>query len=123
MSHILLDSEGKAREIMAILEDDPHLFHTLAREHSIADTRETGGHIGKVLRGALQNDVEAKVFNAEVGQLLGPFASADESYFEIFTVTSKQPASLDDETANEVRRLIKDQWLAARAKENHLEAR
>lgn len=122
VSHIVLDSEGKAREIMAILEDDPESFADLAREHSVADTGKDGGYIGKVLRGALQSDVEAKVFNAMEGELLGPFPSSDGSYYEIFTVNSKTPATLNDETADEVRRMLKDDWIAARAREHVIEA-
>lgn len=118
VSHIVLDSEGKAREIMAILEDDPDSFETLAREHSISDTREDGGYIGKVLRGSLQTEVEAKVFNASEGELLGPFPSEDKAYFEIFTVNAKRPASLNEDTSAEVRRLLKDEWIAARAQEH-----
>jgi parvulin-like peptidyl-prolyl isomerase len=121
ISHIMVDSEGKAREIMAILEDDPDSFGELAREHSLADTREDGGYIGRVLRGALRNDVEAKVFNAAEGDLLGPYPSADESYFEIFTVNAKRPAALNDDTIDEVRRLLKEEWIAARAREHHIE--
>lgn len=122
VSHIVLDSEGKAREIMAILEDDPESFEELAREHSVSDTSEDGGYIGKVLRGALQTEVEAKVFNASEGDLLGPFASDDEACYEIFTVNAKTPSALNDETISEVRRLIKDEWLAARAQEHTVEA-
>ena len=121
ISHIMVDSEGKAREIMAILEDDPDSFGELAREHSLADTREDGGYIGRVLRGALRSDVEAKVFNAAEGDLLGPYPSADESYFEIFTVNAKRPAALNDDTIDEVRRLLKEEWIAARAREHHIE--
>ena len=122
VSHIVLDSEGKAREIMAILEDDPESFEEMAREHSIADTREEGGYIGRVLRGALQTEVESKVFNASVGELLGPFPSGDEPYYEIFTVNSKVPSTLNEETADEVRRIIKDEWIAKRAQEHIIEA-
>jgi peptidylprolyl isomerase len=122
VSHIVLDSEGKAREIMAILEDDPESFEDMAREHSIADTREEGGYIGKVLRGALQTEVEAKVFNASEGDLLGPFPSGDEPYYEIFTVNSKVPSTLNEETSEEVRRIIKDEWIAKRAQEHVIEA-
>jgi parvulin-like peptidyl-prolyl isomerase len=122
VSHIVLDSEGKAREIMAILEDDPESFEEMAREHSIADTREDGGYIGKVLRGSLQSEVESKVFNAAEGELLGPFPSDDNTFFEIFMVNAKVPASLNEETISEVRRLIKDEWLAARAREHIVEA-
>jgi peptidylprolyl isomerase len=122
VSHIVLDSEGKAREIMAILEDDPESFEEMAREHSIADTREEGGYIGRVLRGALQTEVESKVFNASVGELLGPFPSGDEPYYEIFTVNSKVPSTLNEETVDEVRRIIKDEWIAKRAQEHIIEA-
>ena len=122
VSHIVLDSEGKAREIMAILEDDPESFEDMAREHSIADTREEGGYIGKVLRGALQTEVESKVFNASEGDLLGPFPSGDEPYYEIFTVNSKVPSTLNEETSEEVRRIIKDEWIAKRAQEHVIEA-
>jgi parvulin-like peptidyl-prolyl isomerase len=121
ISHILVDSEGKAREIMAILEDDPDSFGELAREHSLADTREDGGYVGRVLRGALRGDVEAKVFNATEGDLLGPFPSADESYFEIFTVNAKRPAAFNEDIVAEVRRLLRDEWIAARAREHNIE--
>ena len=121
VSHILVDSEGKARELMAILEDDPESFPEMAREHSLADTREAGGYIGKVLRGALQPDVEAKVFNAAEGDLLGPFPSADENFFEIFTINDKVSAELNDETKSEVSRIVRDEWIASRAKEHNIE--
>ncbi len=61
-------SEGKAKEMISVLRDDPDSFDEMAREHSIADTREHGGLIGKVLRGSLRGDVEAKVFNAASGR-------------------------------------------------------
>ena len=121
VSHIVLDTEGKAKEMMSVLADDPDSFDEMAREHSIADSREQGGLIGKVLRGSLRTDVEAKVFNAAVGELLGPFASADRTTFEIFRVDAKHPARLDDDTATEVRRLLREEWLHARAQEHLIE--
>jgi parvulin-like peptidyl-prolyl isomerase len=122
VSHMVLDSEGKAKEMISLLRDDPDCFAEMALEHSIADTRERGGLIGKVLRGSLKPEIEAKVFNAAVGDLLGPFASPDRSSFEIFRVNAKRPATLDDETATEVRRLIREGWLAARAQEHVIRA-
>ena len=122
VSHIVVDAEGKAKEMASILSEEPELFAEMAREHSIAGTREQGGVIGKVLRGSLQADIEGKVFNAAVGALLGPFASADGSFHEIFLVTAKNPAVLDGETAAEVRRLLREEWLAARAREHVIEA-
>lgn len=123
VSHIVLDAEGKAKEMVSVLRDDPDCFAEMACEHSIASTREQGGVIGKVLRGSLKTDVEAKVFNAAVGDVLGPFASADRSFYEIFMVNAKHPATLDEDTAAEIRRLLREEWLAARAQEHVIEAR
>lgn len=122
VSHIMMDSESKAREMLAVLRDDADSFEEMAREHSIADTRARGGLIGKVLRGSLRPDVEAKVFHAGAGDLLGPFPSADRTVFEIFRVNAKSPARLDDDTAAEVRRLLREDWLRARAQEHAIQA-
>ncbi|OWW21422.1 peptidylprolyl isomerase [Noviherbaspirillum denitrificans] len=123
VSHMVLDAEGKAKEMVSYLRDDPDAFGDMAREHSVADTKEQGGRIGKVLRGSLKTDIEAKVFNASEGDLLGPFASPDRSVFEIFKVDAKHPARLDDDTAAEIRRLLREEWLFARAQEHIIEAR
>lgn len=123
VSHIVLDTEGKAKEVMSLLRDDPDCFVEMAREHSLASTREHGGVIGKVLRGSLKSDVEAKVFNASAGDLLGPFPSADRSFYEIFAVSAKRPAALDEEAGAEIRRLLREEWLSARAQEHVIEAR
>lgn len=123
ISHIVLSSEGAAKEMISYLRDDPDSFADMAHEHSIADTREQDGVIGKVLRGSLKSDIEAKVFNAEPDDLLGPFPSPDKSFFEIFMVNAKHPATLDEETATEIRRLLREEWLLARAQEHVIEAR
>lgn len=122
VSHIVLDTEGKAKEMMSVLADDPDSFADMAREHSIDDARERGGIIGKVLRGALKPDIEARVFNAAAGELLGPFPAPDRSFYEIFVVNAKYPATLDDDTSAEVRRLLREGWLQARAQEHIIEA-
>jgi len=122
VSHIVVDSEGKAKEIVAVLRDEPEAFEEMAREHSIADTRQAGGLIGKIRRGSLQPEIEAKAFNAAVGELLGPFASEDRTAFEILRVNAKRSGRLDDDTAAEVRRLLREEWLRARAQEHSIEA-
>jgi peptidylprolyl isomerase len=122
ISHIVLDSEGKAKEMMSALSDDPDSFAEMVSEYSVGDARENGGVIGKVLRGSLRPDLEARVFNAAPGDLLGPFPSADRALWEVYVVNAKHPATLDDETAVEVRRLLREEWLAARAQEHIIEA-
>jgi peptidylprolyl isomerase len=123
ISHVVLDSEGAAREMLSVLQEEPEAFAEMAREHSIDEgTRQQGGVIGKVLRGSLKGDIEARVFNAREGELLGPFASPDGACYEIFCVNAKHPATLDADTAAEVRRLLREEWLMARAQEHVIEA-
>lgn len=122
VSQIVLDSEGKAKEMFSVLTDDPDSFEEMAREHSIADTREAGGHIGKVTRGSLRTEVEAKVFNAAVGDLLGPFASSDRTVFEIYRVNARHAGTFDEATRTEVKRILREEWLRARAQEHKIEA-
>jgi len=76
-----------------------------------------------VLRGSLAAEIEAKVFNAAAGDLLGPFPTPDGTAYEIFAVTAKRPAVLDADVASEIRRLLREQWLQARAQEHIIEAR
>ena len=121
VSHIVMDSEGAARELLSLIMEDGESFAELAREHSKADTRAAGGYIGKVMRGSLQPEVEAKVFNAEEGELLGPFPTGDGTHYELFRIDSKHAARLDDETAGEIRRLLRDEWLARKAREHRIE--
>ncbi|MCB1679238.1 MAG: peptidylprolyl isomerase [Halioglobus sp.] len=121
VSHIVMDSEGGAREMLSYLADDPESFREMAAEHSVAETASHGGRIGKVLRGSLQSEIEARVFNAEAGDLLGPFPAAAGTHFEIFRIDEKRPAALDEETRAEVVRLLRDEWLLARSKEHSIE--
>jgi parvulin-like peptidyl-prolyl isomerase len=123
ISHIVLETPSQAKEMISYLQDDPDSFTEMAREHSIADTRDQGGVLGKVLRGSLAAEIEAKVFNAAAGDLLGPFPTPDGTAYEIFAVTAKRPAMLDADVASEIRRLLREQWLQARAQEHIIEAR
>lgn len=122
VAHIVLDSEGKAREIISILEEDPDSFGQLAREHSLdSDTRENGGSIGAVQRGSLKPDIEARIFNADEGSIHGPFTSSDGRFFELFTVNNIHAASLDEATKDKVQKQVYDNWLKDRANESRIE--
>lgn len=121
VSHIMVDSEGQAKEISSILEEEPDAFEELVAEYSLSDTRDSNGRIGRVLRGALPPEVEGKVFNAGEGEIIGPFATVGETFFEIFRIDRKESASLTDETRGEVKRTLREQWFAAKAREHRVE--
>src|SRR5471032_3326421 len=109
ISHIVLETPSQAKEMISYLQDDPESFTEMAREHSIADTRDQGGVLRQAWRGSLATEIEAKVFDATA--------------YEIFAVTAKSPAMLDADVASEIRRLLREQWLLARAQEHIIEAR
>lgn len=121
VSHIMVDSEGKAKEIVSILEEEPEAFEELVEEYSLADTRNEGGRIGRVLRGALPPEVEGKIFNAAEGAILGPFATVGDAYFEVFRIDEKESAQLTDSTKEEVKRRLRDEWFATKTREHRVE--
>lgn len=109
VAHIVMGSEGAAREVFAIVEEDPGEFGALAAEHSLAETKYKGGSIGRIRRGSLTSDAEAKIFNSEIGTPSGPFETLEGTY-EIFVVQEKHPATLDEPTQAEIRRLLIEEW-------------
>jgi len=122
LSQIILDSEGKAKEMMALLTEEPDSFAAMAKEHSLDDeTRDNGGVVGKVLRGTLEDEIDAKVFSSSKGELVGPFMVGDGLLYEIFRVTDVYPAKLDDSTKIEVQKLLFEEWLEVAAQEIRVE--
>ena len=117
IAHIFLNSEDEAKEIIANLEEDPESFSEMAKDYSLdINSKDHDGLIGKVFRGVLPAEVDAKVFNASAGDILGPF-SLGEDNFEIFMVKAKYPAQLDESVTIKIRQLIFQNWLAAQTRE------
>ena len=122
LSNMILDSEGKTQEVMAILADDPESFADLAIEHSIAiDSAEKGGSLGKVYKGSLVPEIEAKIFNAKAGEIIGPFTDDDELAYEIFLVTKIYPAECDAEVKMKIHKHLYESWLETQMSEHKIE--
>ena len=122
VSQIIVDTEGKAREVIAILEDDPGEFAAMAKAFSLdPETAERGGHIGAVSRGSLHGEVEAKVFNSSPGDVLGPFEDEEGMFYEIYMVTERHNPELDRSTKKMIAKLLSDKWLDQRLEEHRVE--
>lgn len=122
LRHILLNSEAVTHEIIAILEDEPDSFEELAKEHSMSvDTAEKGGALGKIFRGTLVPELEAKVFNAKYGEIVGPFGDEEGLLFEIFQVTHKYPATCDAATQKQIKKQLFESWLESCTNEHKIE--
>jgi parvulin-like peptidyl-prolyl isomerase len=113
LSHITLDSMENAREIAAILKEEPESFPELARQHSLSkDTRDQGGYLGKIPRGVLPREIEAKIFNADAGSILGPFEVEGQNKIEIFRLIEKHVPQMDEKTIAEIKQKLFRKWLA-----------
>jgi parvulin-like peptidyl-prolyl isomerase len=96
VSHILVDTEEQANEILAQLEGGADLSE-LAAEHSLdPGTAPMGGYLGLVTEGLTVPEFEAVAFALEEGQ----FGLAESAYgWHIITVHSKQEAVAADYAA------------------------
>ncbi|HET9787306.1 MAG TPA: peptidylprolyl isomerase, partial [Pyrinomonadaceae bacterium] len=83
--------------------------------------RVQGGYIGKVFRGSIAPSIEVKLFNAEIGEPLGPFTTQDELVYEIYQVSARHPAKLDDAIKSKIAKIIYNEWLQNCAREHILE--
>lgn len=110
LSRIVVKDEGIARELRLQITEEDSDFHTLARLHSTDEkTKLAGGYIGDVSRKDMEASVEAAVFGASAGQVVGPFKLS--SGWTIFKVEELKRASLDDETREVISKQIFDEWL------------
>ena len=90
---IRVDSEAKAEELLATIEEEGENFHIQAMEHSEdEESKLKAGYIGKVARSEVTAEIEAAVFVAKPGDVVGPVKT--EKGFNLFKVAAIYPASL-----------------------------
>jgi peptidylprolyl isomerase len=120
--HIVVENEDQAKEILALLEDEPESFGELAGEYSLdEETKDAEGQIRGIRRGILPDEIDAKVFNAEAGTLIGPFQIGDESFYEIIQVMSVNSAKAEDSAVKEkITEAIYEEWIQERMKEHRV---
>lgn len=90
-SHILVDSEEKAKEIQAKIEAGEVSFEDAARENSSCPSKENGGALGEFSKGQMVPEFDQAVFSMEVGELRGPVKT--QFGFHIIKLTAKNESS------------------------------
>ena len=68
-SHILVDSEEKALEILAKINAGEITFEQAAMENSSCPSKANGGNLGDFGRGQMVPEFDTAVFNMEVGEI------------------------------------------------------
>ena len=71
-SHILVDSEEKANEILKKINANEIAFEDAAREESSCPSAKRGGSLGEFTRGQMVPEFDEAVFKMSVGEIAGP---------------------------------------------------
>lgn len=71
-SHILVDNEEKAKEILEKINNKEISFEDAARAESSCPSNENGGNLGEFTRGQMVPEFDEACFSMEVGEINGP---------------------------------------------------
>jgi parvulin-like peptidyl-prolyl isomerase len=111
ISVIIVGKEGLANEIAMQVTEDGEDFHALARRHSLDEaTKYSGGYVGVVSRKMLSPEIAAKVFNADAGDLVGPFQK--DEHQELIWVEEVIKPELTDQIKEGIKERIFAQWVS-----------
>ena len=71
-SHILVDQEAQARELLEKIQSGELSFEEAARQFSTCPSSANGGSLGEFGRGQMVPEFDAACFSMEPGELRGP---------------------------------------------------
>jgi len=114
-SHILVDSEDKANEILEELKGDKS-FEEAAKEYSSCPSSENGGDLGNFTKGRMVPEFENAAFGMDVNEISGVVPT--QFGFHIIKVTEKQEA--DQKSLEEAKEDIANTVLLQKQQEVYL---
>lgn len=113
-SHILVESEEKAREIAEEIAGGALTFEEAAKKYSSCPSKEAGGNLGEFGRGQMVPEFEAAAFTQEVGTVGAPVKT--QFGYHLVRVNAKseaKPISYNDARESVYRKLLADKQQAA----------
>ena len=90
-SHILVDSEEKAAELLAAINAGTVSFEDAARENSSCPSSAQGGNLGDFGRGQMVPEFDTACFEMEVGEVRGPVKT--QFGYHLIRLNAKNAAS------------------------------
>ena len=93
-SHILVDSEEKANEILADINAGKITFEAAASEYSSCPSKANGGNLGDFGRGQMVPEFDTAVFEMSVGDISSPVKT--QFGYHIIKLNAKNPESTMD---------------------------
>lgn len=113
ISRLVVADEDVARELRAQIVEDGADFHALARQYSVdASTKLAGGYSGLIGRAEMEAAVEAAVFGAQPGKVVGPLKTDDG--WQLIKIEAIHVPVLDDSLRETIKSLLFDEWLGER---------
>ena len=91
-SHILVDSEEKALEILAKIKPGEMSFEDAAKEYSSCPSKQNGGNLGDFGRGQMVPEFDTAVFEMEVGTVTEKPVATQFGYHLIKLNSKKESA-------------------------------
>ncbi len=91
-SHILVDSEEKATEILAAINAGEISFEDAARENSSCPSSAQGGNLGDFGRGQMVPEFDTACFEMEEGEVRGPVKT--QFGYHLIRLNKKNPAEI-----------------------------
>ena len=102
-SHILVDDEKIAKDIITKIESSELTFEDAAKEYSSCPSSEQGGDLGEFGRGMMVKEFEDAAFAMEVGEMTKEPVKSQFGYHVIKTTDKKGNEPLDfEEVKSEV---------------------
>lgn len=115
-SHILIDDENKANDIIAELNGGL-AFEEAAKNYSSCPSKDQGGNLGEFGKGQMVAEFEEAAFAMEEGQLSAPIKT--QFGYHIIKVTKKTPETIS--TLEEVKDLVTQKVLQEKQREKYME--
>ena len=113
--HIRLEDEDTAQEVKSLLDEGEENFLALAFEHSKdVNTAKKGGYVGALGRKQMVAELEAAVFSAAEGDVVGPIKT--ENGYNLFKVGG---FIKPDKTNSKLRMLVKAELYQKQVADQH----
>ena len=91
-SHILVDAEDKASEIMKKIENGDITFEDAAKQNSSCPSSQNGGNLGDFTKGQMVPEFDEACFSMNEGEMMGPVKT--QFGYHIIKLNSKKPPQI-----------------------------
>lgn len=103
--HIITDTEDLAEEILAVSQEGADFFSMAKKFSTEEDTKQSCGYMGVVTRADLRAEIEAAVFGAKKGEIVGPFKGTRG--YHLYLIDDVIPADIENSRAELVEQMFK----------------